>query len=83
MGNLALNKALAWNPDDYQVSEILQGYFSNFVKTGDPNGPGLPHWPVANSGGTVQVMHIDVKTRVEPEHARDRYLFLDHDYLKK
>ena len=34
----------------------------------------------ANSSGTVQLMHIDVKTRVETEHARDRYSFLDHDY---
>jgi para-nitrobenzyl esterase len=83
MGNLATNKAVAWTPDDYRVSEIFQGYFANFVKTGDPNGPGLPHWPAANSGGTVQVMHIDVKTRVEAEHARERYLFLDRIYRRE
>jgi para-nitrobenzyl esterase len=83
MGNLATNKVVAWTLDDYKVSEIFQGYFSNFVKTGDPNSPGLPHWPAANLGGTVQVMDIDVNTRVEAEHARARYSFLDHDFLKK
>jgi para-nitrobenzyl esterase len=83
MGNLATNKVFAWTPDDYKVSETMQGYFANFVKTGDPNGSGLPGWPAANRGGDVQVMHIDVNTRAQPETVRDRYLFLDQVYLKK
>jgi para-nitrobenzyl esterase len=83
MGNLATNEAVAWTPDDYKVSEIFQGYFSNFVKTGDPNGPGLQTWPAATPRGTVQVMRLDVTTSVEAEPARDRYSFLDHDHLMK
>jgi para-nitrobenzyl esterase len=83
MGNLAGNKVFAWTPDDDKVSETMQGYFANFVKTGDPNGSGLPGWPAANRGGDVQVMHIDVNTRAGPDTTRDRYLFLDQVYLKK
>ena len=83
MGNLSTNKVYAWTPDDFKVSEIFQSYFANFVKTGDPNGPGLPVWPAANHGDTVQVMHIDVDTRAEPERHRDRYLFLDQIYVKR
>lgn len=83
MGNLATNKVFAWTADDYKVSEIVQGYFSNFIKTGDPNGPGLPNWPAANRGGTVQVMRLDVDTHVQPEALRERYLFLDQVYTKK
>jgi para-nitrobenzyl esterase len=26
-------------------SEIIQGYWTNFARTGNPNGPGLPDWP--------------------------------------
>jgi para-nitrobenzyl esterase len=83
MGNLASNTNFPWTPDDEKVSQTLQGYFANFIKTGDPNGGGLPQWPAANTGKTVTVMHIDVNTRVEAETVRDRYLLLDQTYQKK
>jgi len=73
MGNLSTNKVFKWTAADYAVSAVLQGYFVNFVKKGDPNGPGLPNWPAANRGGTVSVQHIGVKTRTEPEQHRERY----------
>ncbi len=77
MGNLASNKVYAWTPDDYKVSELMQSYFANFIKTGNPNGNGLPAWPAANSGNAVQYLRIDVTPRAETEQHRDRYLFLD------
>ncbi|GAA4415933.1 carboxylesterase family protein [Nibrella viscosa] len=77
MGNLGSNKVYAWTPEDYKVSEVMQNYFANFIKTGNPNGAGLPNWPAANAGNTVQVMHIDVNTGAQPEQNRSRYLFLD------
>jgi para-nitrobenzyl esterase len=77
LGNLATNKVYAWTKDDYKVSELLQGYFENFVKKGDPNGAGLPRWPAVTKGGAVQFMRLDVDTRVEDERHRARYLFLD------
>jgi para-nitrobenzyl esterase len=73
MGNLSTNKVFAWTKEDYAVSAVMQEYFANFIKHGDPNGAGLPKWPAANSGSGVPVQHIGVKTRTEPEQHRDRY----------
>src|SRR5439155_17277479 len=83
LGNLATNTVFAWTRDDYKVSATMQGFFANFVKTGDPNGPGLPNWPAANKGNGVQVMQLDVDSRAEPDRHRDRYLFLDQFYVRK
>lgn len=77
MGNLATNKVFAWTPDDYKVSEVMQGFFANFIKTGNPNGTGLPDWPAAEKGKPFSVMRIDVESGAETATGRDRYLFLD------
>ncbi len=30
---------------DWAISETVATYWTNFAKRGDPNGPGVPHWP--------------------------------------
>jgi para-nitrobenzyl esterase len=83
MGNLATNPHFEWGPDDYKLSEVMQAYFANFVKAGNPNGPGLPTWPVYDSGDRYQVMRLDVESHAERETTRPRYLFLDPLYVTK
>ena len=79
LGNLANNPVYAWTEDDYAVSEVMKAYFANFIKTGDPNGSGLPTWPDAGNSedDAVMVMRIDVNSEAEPEQHRNRYLLLD------
>jgi para-nitrobenzyl esterase len=77
MGNLHLDNRYPWEPADYKVSGIMQAYFVNFIKTGNPNGSGLPEWPVYASGTNYLRLRIGEETRAEPEPHRARYLLLD------
>jgi para-nitrobenzyl esterase len=77
MGNLELDNRYAWEPDDRKVSETMQGYFVNFIKTGNPNGPGLPNWPAYDAKTNYMRMRIDAVSKAEPEPDRARYLVLD------
>lgn len=80
MGNLASNHVYAWTPDDHKVSQVMQAYFVNFIKTGNPNGKGLANWPQFNAG---QRLIIDVNTRAEADNVRARYEWLDQLYQKR
>ncbi len=77
MGNLDLDKRYTWEPADYEVSKTIQAYFVNFIKTGNPNGPGVPEWPQYSPNTNYERMRIDVQSHAEPEAHRDRYLALD------
>ena len=37
---------LNWQEADRVLSEHMVRYWTNFAKNGDPNGPGLPKWPL-------------------------------------
>jgi para-nitrobenzyl esterase len=38
-----------WEKADHQLAETMSEYWVNFVKTGNPNGKGLPPWPAYQS----------------------------------
>lgn len=77
LANLATNHVYAWTDDDYKTSTTMEGYFANFIKTGNPNGPGLPHWPAAapKDGGLLrQVIDTNSHTIVDRNAARQAFL---------
>ena len=39
---------LPYEKADEALSALMHGYWVNFIKTADPNGPGLPEWPSKN-----------------------------------
>ncbi len=52
-GTLDTRPGAVWRPEDRKLSEEMMGYWTNFAKTGDPNGPGLPEWPRYDKDGAV------------------------------
>jgi para-nitrobenzyl esterase len=60
----------------------MENYFANFIKTGNPNGKGLPFGLPNTKGSPINFMDIDVNTRLEPGIERKRYLFADSLYTK-
>ncbi len=75
-GSLDLLKGYAWRPEDYKTSEMMQKYWSNFAKTGDPNGGELAKWPAYKGDSGWQVMHLGPDPAAKEDDHRARYLFL-------
>jgi para-nitrobenzyl esterase len=47
-------------PEDIRMSDLMSSYWTNFAKTGDPNGSGLPLWP-SFSAKDQRVMFFDTQ----------------------
>ncbi|SKB41443.1 carboxylesterase/lipase family protein [Maribacter arcticus] len=81
MGNLHLVKDYAWTADDFKVSKDMMTYFANFIKTGNPNGEGLPNWEAAEpKDSRPSVMVIDTESKLIEAENDARYEFLDKAY---
>ena len=54
------------------------------MKTGNPNGLGLPEWPSTNGKAVAPVLQIDVKTEVKSDAQMEkRYDFIDKMFWEK
>ena len=80
MGNLHIVNAFAWTSEDYKVSQTMMNYFANFIKTGNPNGDGLPAWKkVIGSEINPSLINIDIETKAETGNDA-RYIFHDKSF---
>lgn len=80
-GNLDWKK-IAWRPEDYKLSEQIGSYWTNFAKTGNPNGAGLGAWPFYTRKSGYQVMHLGEAPRAIADKQREQFLFLDQTSTK-
>jgi len=67
---------LNWRPEDRHMSEIMSGYWVNFIKTGDPNGKGLPAWTVFDPKNE-QSLHFADKVGMFPTPLKQELDFFD------
>jgi len=59
---------------DRKLSDQMMSYWTNFAKSGDPNGPGLPEWPKYDSKDSL--IHLNDPITSGPDTLRARYEFL-------
>jgi para-nitrobenzyl esterase len=50
-------------PDEKELARIMNTYWTNFAKTGNPNGVGLPVWPLYN---TQKEEMLDIEINGKP-----------------
>jgi para-nitrobenzyl esterase len=82
-GTLNSRPGAHWQPADYALSELMQAYWTNFAKTGNPNGAGLPKWPQYDQADGYQTMNLDAQSEAKPAQHRDRWLFLQSVWAGK
>ena len=54
-----LSKEQLADPNAVKVRDQIQTYWTNFARTGNPNGPGVPEWPKFNATHPQSIEFID------------------------
>jgi len=73
-GTLDTRPGQTVRPEDRKLSEEMMSYWTNFAKTGDPNGTDLPVWP--KYGADDALIHLNAPITAGPDTLRARYEFL-------
>ena len=74
----ALRQSRWGEPDaeDKKLMDLMSGYWTQFAKTGDPNGPGLPPWPVYDPKADL-VLEIGHEVKLRPTPHTDSFLLFE------
>jgi para-nitrobenzyl esterase len=81
-GTLKSKKGEPWRAEDFRVSELMGTYWTNFAKSGNPNGTGVANWPAYSGSDGFQVMHLKEKPAGAPDAHREQFAFLDKAWPK-
>jgi para-nitrobenzyl esterase len=61
-------QAVPWTPVDRRLASVMSGYWTNFAKSGGPNGGSLPSWPAFTSAAPIA---MTLGEAIEPKPVRD------------
>lgn len=73
---------LPFAPIDFALGESIQSYWTNFAKTGNPNGPNLPNWPSFDASTQTAMEFTQQGTAQARAQSRPTFCDLDVSALK-
>jgi len=73
-GTLDTRPGAVWRPEDRTLSGEMMDYWTNFAKTGDPNGPNLLEWPRYDKTG--KIIFLDKEMSFATPTTTARYEFM-------
>jgi para-nitrobenzyl esterase len=68
---------------DEKVADEMSSYWTNFAKTGDPNGSGLPKWTAHKVGNGQDAIILDANPASEKLPTPERLALLDKQWVKQ
>ena len=75
LDNLKFLNNRPFEPADRELAKTMSDYWVNFIKTGNPNGVGLPDWPKYNTDG-YKIKAFNAKSTTEVLPDKDGLAFL-------
>jgi para-nitrobenzyl esterase len=79
------HQAVAWTEKDRELASLIPTYWTNFAKTGDPNGATVPRWPefrsargqvmiLGDTTGPARIPNEDRLERIDAVYAAARFI---------
>lgn len=69
-----------FNDADRKIEDMMSSYWATFIKTGDPNGDGLPHWPSTKEQPGMTMELGDKTAPIPVADSKEKQAFFEHYY---
>jgi para-nitrobenzyl esterase len=71
-------------PEEKELARLMNTYWSNFAKTGNPNGKGLPNWPQYDvQKEEILDINLDGKAVAMPDPRKARFNVIEKAFKQK
>jgi para-nitrobenzyl esterase len=71
-------------PEEKELARIMNTYWTNFAKTGNPNGKGLPVWPLYDTQKEeILDIELDGKAVIKPDPRKARFNVIEKAFKKR